>query len=209
MGNFPLLTHTSLPDSGFSSKYSQGLSWECSIQLDGGYLYLAPLLDSTPESEWSESSRASERYGASERSGASIEEQRGEGMSKKKWGGRKGAFSVAGGGEFECAGASKILVREGEEHPWQKQQNSCHYGRMANSFQLGTNLWNHGEKAGGHQENNPSQYYYMPWKWLLGGTQGACLQHFFWAWSNQPVSIETRVPQDPSQPTCDQETPRR
>ena len=101
-------------------------------QLCGGYLYLAPLLDSKSESSSSESSGASEKYRASERSGssltyvasessgASIEEQRGE-----------GALFVAGGGEFEGAGASEILVGEGEEFAekpaLQSDSRGCHY----------------------------------------------------------------------------------
>ena len=40
--------------------------------ISGGYLYLAPLLDSKSKSELSESSGASQRYGASEQSKLSL-----------------------------------------------------------------------------------------------------------------------------------------
>ena len=85
-------------------------------------LYLAPLLDSKSKSELSETSGASQRYGASEQSrptlrygiserfggsessGVSIEEQRGEGLSKNGEEEGEDALFVAGGGEFEGAG---------------------------------------------------------------------------------------------------------
>ena len=95
-------------------------------------MYLAPLLDSKSKSQLSENSGASqrcgaseqsrpslrygvsERFGASESSGASIEERRGEGLSKNGEEEGEDALFVAGGGEFEGAGeefAEKLALQ--------------------------------------------------------------------------------------------------